>query len=72
MRKFAFLGVAVYLLISGCDDSKNPLSDPKTSKADEQLVGGGGLGLRTARSMFMSVMQAAFYQRCDAGRGSRA
>jgi hypothetical protein len=35
------------LLASGCDDSKNPLSDPNTSKADERLIGiwreaGGG------------------------------
>ncbi len=31
--------MVVCLLASGCDDSKNPLSDPKTSKANERLVG---------------------------------
>lgn len=33
------LFLAVCLLASGCDDSKKPLSDPKTSKADERLIG---------------------------------
>ena len=39
MKPLFFIGVAVCLCASGCDDSKNPLSDPKTSKADERLVG---------------------------------
>jgi hypothetical protein len=30
---------AVLLPLTGCDDSKNPLSDPQTSKPDERLVG---------------------------------
>jgi hypothetical protein len=30
---------AAILLLTGCEDSKNPLSDPQTSKADERLVG---------------------------------
>jgi len=37
-----FLSVVVpaaILLAAGCDDSKNPLSNPQTSKADERLVG---------------------------------
>jgi hypothetical protein len=34
---FAF-GV-LFFLLTGCDDSKNPLSDPQASKADEWLVG---------------------------------
>ncbi|MGO8750293.1 MAG: hypothetical protein ACLQNE_30480 [Thermoguttaceae bacterium] len=33
------LGVAVCLLASGCNDSKKPLSDRQTSKADERLLG---------------------------------
>ena len=39
MKPLFLIGVAVCLLVSGCDDSKNPLSDPKTSQADERLVG---------------------------------
>ena len=39
MKPLFLLGVAVCLFASGCDDSKNPLSDPQTSKADERLVG---------------------------------
>jgi hypothetical protein len=42
MRTFRFvslLSIAACLLVTGCDDSKNPLSDPQTSKADERLVG---------------------------------
>ena len=38
MKSLFFIGVAVCLLASGCD-SKNPLSDPLKSKADERLVG---------------------------------
>jgi hypothetical protein len=38
MKPFYLIGVAVCLCASGCD-SKNPLSDPQTSKADERLVG---------------------------------
>lgn len=30
---------ALFLLLAGCEDSKNPLSDPQTAKADERLVG---------------------------------
>jgi hypothetical protein len=33
------LGLALCLLLTGCDDSTTPLSDPQTSKADERLVG---------------------------------
>jgi hypothetical protein len=39
MKPLFLIGVAACFLASGCDDSKNPLSDPKTSKADERLVG---------------------------------
>ncbi len=39
MKPLFLIGVALCLCASGCDDSKNPLSDPKTSKADERLVG---------------------------------
>ena len=39
MKPFAFFGLVVCFLALGCDDSKNPLSDPKTSKADERLIG---------------------------------
>ena len=39
MKPLFLIGVAVCLFASGCDDSKNPLSDPQTSKADERLVG---------------------------------
>jgi hypothetical protein len=39
MKRLAFLGSVVCLLASGCEDSKNPLSDPQTSKADERLMG---------------------------------
>lgn len=37
MKKVLFL--ALCLLAIGCNDSKNPLSDPQTSKADKGLVG---------------------------------
>ena len=30
---------AALLSLTGCDDSKNPLSDPQTSKPDERLIG---------------------------------
>jgi hypothetical protein len=30
---------AVLLFLAGCEDSKNPLSDPTTSKPDERLIG---------------------------------
>jgi len=39
MKRKALLAAVLCLLASGCDDSKNPLSDPQTSKADERLVG---------------------------------
>ena len=40
MKSLVFLGVAACLLASGCvPDSKSPLSDPQTSKADERLLG---------------------------------
>jgi hypothetical protein len=42
MKSWQLLSVAVpalVLLLTGCDDSKNPLSDPQTSKADERLFG---------------------------------
>ena len=38
MKPLFLLSVAVCLCASGCD-SKNPLSDPQTSKADERLAG---------------------------------
>lgn len=38
MKPLFLIGVAVCLCASGCD-SKNPLSDPQTSKADERLAG---------------------------------
>lgn len=38
MKSLFLLGVAVCLGASGCD-SKNPLSDPQTAKADERLAG---------------------------------
>jgi len=38
MKSQFLIGVVVCLLASGCD-SKNPLSDPQTSKADERLAG---------------------------------
>ncbi len=39
MKPLVLLSVAACFLASGCDDSKNPLSDPQTSKADGRLVG---------------------------------
>lgn len=39
MKPTMILGLAVCLLLIGCNDSRNPLSDPKISKADEQLIG---------------------------------
>ena len=40
MKPLFVLGVAMCLLASGCvPESKNPLSDPQTSKTDERLVG---------------------------------
>ena len=39
MNKRLFLPVALCLLFSGCDDSTAPLSDVKTAKIDEHLVG---------------------------------
>ena len=38
MKPLFLIGVAACLFASGCD-SKNPLSDPQTSKADERLAG---------------------------------
>lgn len=40
-RQFSSLtSVAVaFLLFAGCDDSKNPLSDPQKSKPDTRLTG---------------------------------
>jgi hypothetical protein len=39
-RYLLWVVVPVVLLpLTGCDDSKNPLSDPQTSKPDERLVG---------------------------------
>jgi hypothetical protein len=38
MKPLFLVGVAACLCASGCD-SKNPLSDPQTSKADERLAG---------------------------------
>jgi hypothetical protein len=37
--KRLWLIVAAVLLLAGCGDSKNPLSDPQTSKPDERLSG---------------------------------
>ncbi len=39
MKRLLFLGLSVCLLASGCVDSENPLSDPKTAKLDERLAG---------------------------------
>jgi hypothetical protein len=39
MNTRTVLFLVACLAVSGCDDSKNPLSDPKTSKADERLIG---------------------------------
>ena len=39
MKPLILLAVAVCFFASGCDDSKNPLSDPQTSKTDERQVG---------------------------------
>ena len=39
MKALAIFGLAVCFLALGCDDSKNPLSDPQKSKADEKLIG---------------------------------
>jgi hypothetical protein len=48
MRRVAFLGLVVCLLGPGCNDSKHPLSDPRTAKPDNRLIGiwrerGGGV-----------------------------
>jgi hypothetical protein len=39
MKRQVLLAAVLCLLASGCDDSKNPLSDPQKSKADGRLVG---------------------------------
>jgi hypothetical protein len=39
MRPFLFAGIAVCLFLSGCDDTKNPLSDPQKSRPDTRLIG---------------------------------
>jgi hypothetical protein len=39
MNSRIFLLLLACLVASGCDDSKKPLSDPKTTKADERLIG---------------------------------
>jgi hypothetical protein len=39
MKSRIILALATCLVASGCDDTKNPLSDPQTSKADERLLG---------------------------------
>jgi hypothetical protein len=39
-RHLLWIAVSAALLsLTGCDDSKNPLSDPRTAKPDERLVG---------------------------------
>ena len=38
-RSLSAIVSAVFLLSGGCTDSKNPLSDPQTSKADQRLAG---------------------------------
>jgi hypothetical protein len=39
MKRLFLIGLAACLCATGCDDSKNPLSNPQTSKADERLIG---------------------------------
>jgi hypothetical protein len=39
MNARTIVGLALCAILTGCDDSKNPLSDPQTSKPDERLVG---------------------------------
>lgn len=39
MKSLIFLGMVVCVLLSGCDDSKNPLSDPQASRPDDRLTG---------------------------------
>ena len=39
MNARTILGLVLCLLLTGCGDSKNPLSDPTTSKADKRLLG---------------------------------
>lgn len=39
MRSRVVLFLLACLAAPGCDDSQKPLSDPKTSKADERLIG---------------------------------
>lgn len=39
MKPRAVLAVALMFFLAGCDDSKNPLSNPKTAKPDDRLIG---------------------------------
>ncbi len=39
MKPLVLVGVTLCLFAAGCDDSKNPLSDPKTAKIDQRLAG---------------------------------
>ena len=39
MNARTVLGLVLCLILTGCNDSKNPLSDPTTSNPDERLVG---------------------------------
>jgi len=39
MKPLAFFGLLVCFFALGCDDSKNPLSDPQKSKVDKKLIG---------------------------------
>ena len=57
MKPNVLLAAVLCLFASGCADSKNPLSDPQTSRTDERLAGvwrgqwkGIPAGLRTDTS----------------------
>ncbi len=39
MNARTILGLVFCLILTSCDDSKNPLSDPTTSKPDNRLIG---------------------------------
>ena len=52
-----FIVLAVLLLV-GCEDSKNPLSDPTTSKPDERLLGVWRVGVSQGADVYYHIGHA--------------
>ena len=74
MKPLVLVCVTLCLFAAGCDDSKNPLSDPKTAKIDQRLAGVCACGTQTTWSTITSVELARREVAAGraAGRGGRA